>query len=559
MSTHLRNMAKIMLYCLILGDTIEDIFPITISEKTRVKISDISINDFTVGYLKDLLIERERNRLVGGLNIWKVEGVTEGNEKWKFLEERPCTEADIISKLGGQKLSLATKAITELFPTNPPIGIHLIIQPLEQEATITFDNVIKNILKDDIASSFQQCDGSKKMPLKDRDFTEPLSTITSNVTNNLEGSTAKTDFHILASGGAPGIGKTRYGQELFDFLQTKWTLPVQWTTNGYRPHFEYLYLDFGGSIQLDEYDYRLAANEIIGLRIAYEFFVAKNYRMPFGSFRILALPYVRFFIIDVVLENIRRKLALKNTQQLFIFLHIDEFQLIDEWDEQDRTNPPKNLFKNMISALASYMLKPSQCAFVQVFLSGTAPKVIITAKKASKVSFKFVKCPMLSIVSMIQIVDYYAEKCGAETFEKGDYKWKLCYQFLQLIEDTGGLPRALQHLLKICFYSYNNCERTFFSTIHDQFFDKISQTTIERLNGLYNIHKVVKDNKLLAVELLHHCIEEIPVYTNECLDPNDHIHTIENLESDAHIILSRCDYAFDRFLIKTPFFFSLHL
>lgn len=47
------------------------------------------------------------------------------------------------------------------------------------------------------------------MPLKDRDFTEPLSTITSNVTNNLEGSTAKTDFHILASGGAPGIGIDR--------------------------------------------------------------------------------------------------------------------------------------------------------------------------------------------------------------------------------------------------------------------------------------------------------------------------------------------------------------
>nr|CAG8493793.1 670_t:CDS:2 [Entrophospora candida] len=418
---------------------------------------------------------------------------------------------------------------------------------------ISVEDVIGIILKDAIPSPLKQPD-ILKMPLKDRDFTEPMATITSNVSNNLKALTGKTDFHILVSGGAPGIGKTRFGRELFDFIQTRWVLPTQWTTNNCQPHFEYLYLDFGNSIKLDEYDYQLSTTVIIGLRIAYEFFVAGKYEVGFQLFRDQAWPYINIFKVENVFVSLRKKLSLQNTQQLFVFLHVDEFQLIYKWDE-DRTNPTKNLFKNMISDLATFMFGPPKYTFVQTFLSGTAPQAIIRTKEASKVSFGFVKCPMLSIMSMIQIVDYYAEKFGAETFDEGDYKWKLCYQFLQLIEDTGGLPRALQHLLDVCFHSYNNCEETFFHTIHDQLYDKIFQTTIERLNSLYNIHKVIKDNKHLALELIYHCIEEITVSTNECLDPNDHIHTIENLESDSHIILKHYNDTFDQFLIKMPFFF----
>ncbi|CAG8824029.1 12390_t:CDS:2, partial [Gigaspora rosea] len=68
----------------------------------------------------------------------------------------------------------------------------------------TLEDVIGIILKDAIPSPYKQSD-RLNMPLKDRDFTESMAIIISNVSNNLKASTAKTDFHILVSGGAPGI------------------------------------------------------------------------------------------------------------------------------------------------------------------------------------------------------------------------------------------------------------------------------------------------------------------------------------------------------------------
>jgi hypothetical protein len=44
------------------------------------------------------------------------------------------------------------------------------------------------------------------MPLMDRDFKDAVNMITNNVTKRLRGSKSKPDFHMLISGGAPGIG-----------------------------------------------------------------------------------------------------------------------------------------------------------------------------------------------------------------------------------------------------------------------------------------------------------------------------------------------------------------
>jgi hypothetical protein len=78
-------MALRILYCFILGNTLSDIFPITISELTRVNGADIPFKDFTIGYLKDYIIEKKELAVI--LNIWKVKDVTEGSEKWNILEE----------------------------------------------------------------------------------------------------------------------------------------------------------------------------------------------------------------------------------------------------------------------------------------------------------------------------------------------------------------------------------------------------------------------------------------------------------------------------------------
>ncbi|CAG8441789.1 14959_t:CDS:2 [Cetraspora pellucida] len=125
-------MAEIILYCFILGNSLEDVFPVIIGEKTRVNNNYVSINNFTVGVFKNLLIEMKGKQLVSNLNIWKVEDVTKGSEKWKILEQQSYTEIDIEKQLGGEKLGSSIDTIKEIFPQNPPIGIHLIIQLLRK-------------------------------------------------------------------------------------------------------------------------------------------------------------------------------------------------------------------------------------------------------------------------------------------------------------------------------------------------------------------------------------------------------------------------------------------
>ncbi|CAG8579920.1 1510_t:CDS:2, partial [Acaulospora morrowiae] len=106
-----------------------------------------------------------------------------------------------------------------------------------------------------------------KMPFMERDTDRAISRIIRNIKNHLKGSNSKADFDILVSGGAPGIGKTRFGQELFKQLennQNDW-VPSKWTNLQLKD----LYLDFGNGCQLDSYDDELTPTVIIGLRIAY--------------------------------------------------------------------------------------------------------------------------------------------------------------------------------------------------------------------------------------------------------------------------------------------------
>ncbi|CAJ0927373.1 21204_t:CDS:2, partial [Entrophospora sp. SA101] len=261
-----------------------------------------------------------------------------------------------------------------------------------------------------------------------------------NVEKNILGKKQKTDFDILVSGGAPGIGKTRFGQELFFQLKDNWTPPTLSTKN-IQPHFQYICLDFGNGCPLDNTDYGLSSS---------------------------IMPYIKYFNIGAVFQSIAEHLELKENQELFVFLHIDEFQLIDKWEKKYMSTFNKDFFKDMFNELATFMMNRLE-AFVQTFISGTAPQVVISAKEPSRVSFHFVECPLLSMTSMIKIVDQFAESCNAEKFECGEYKWKLCRPFLYHLEDTGGLPHALQYLLEICFKELNNNMYDFFTSFDNQY------------------------------------------------------------------------------------------
>jgi hypothetical protein len=59
------------------------------------------------------------------VDLWKVE-IEETDEIIKKLEN---TETDIQAEFDGVKLSRMTQSIKTIFLDNPPLGIHIIVQP----------------------------------------------------------------------------------------------------------------------------------------------------------------------------------------------------------------------------------------------------------------------------------------------------------------------------------------------------------------------------------------------------------------------------------------------
>ncbi|KAF9361117.1 hypothetical protein BGX26_005746 [Mortierella sp. AD094] len=187
--------------------------------------------------------------------------------------------------------------------------------------------------------------------------------------------------------------------------------------------------------------------------------------------------------------------------------------------------PGIELFKNTINNLASFMLAPATPIFVQTFLSGTAPQVVIAAKEASRISFGFIGTSSLSLQARLEIAEHYAETLGAEKFACGTHKWKLS---------------------------------EFFRNINNQDFNNVYMRTKDGLERRYNIYAAVKKNAKLSQMLLHHSISGSPVERTTSLDPGDKETTIVSLERDAHIILDAADpsnAACTKFVIKMPLFF----
>ncbi|GBC06268.1 hypothetical protein RclHR1_06720004 [Rhizophagus clarus] len=154
--------------------------------------------------------------------------------------------------------------------------------------------------------------------------------------------------------------------------------------------------------------------------------------------------------------------------------------------------------------------------------------------------------------SIIQIVDFYAEKYSAEKIN-GEYMWKLCSKFLHIIQDTGGLPRVLQYMLTLCFEELNT-EGEFFRKISEQDFGNISRLTANKLQSLYGIYNTIRASNKIAWELLYHCVMEKLVAPGDCLDPNNKTDTIENLETETHVILKESKKP-GHYYIEMPFLF----
>ncbi|GBB92486.1 hypothetical protein RclHR1_20100003 [Rhizophagus clarus] len=434
--------------------------------------------------------------------------------------------------------------------------IHVFIVPTAVAPAV--EAIIEEIIKD----TRERRPGSPnklEMPLQQRNFEPAMRKVNVTVKSHIENIISKSGYWCLVSGGGPGIGKTRFGHDLFYYVKENLEKPKEWSSI----HFEYLYIDFGNGIQLDELDYRYPTTVIFGLRIAYAFFIEKKYDMKFEEFRSLARVHCHnldvHFNVDNVIKSCRKSLKLSVGEQFFLYLHIDEFQLIDTWDKKDNTSPPKELFKSMISSLSRYIVPTSfsmtiSDTFVLPFLSGTAPHAVIEQKEASKISFEFIECPLLNIASMIRIMDHFAMKFKAPTYDNHIYKWKLCAPLLQLLMDTGGLPRALEQLFIQCFWSGRNCD-DFFQNLENQNFNSIFEEVKHALNMRYNIKDYVLDNEHLATKILYNCVEGKSLTRDTCLDNNSNV-KVRDLERDGRVILSKDDRDPDkRVIMHMPFFF----
>src|SRR5207237_6409099 len=91
------------------------------------------------------------------------------------------------------------------------------------------------------------------------------------------------------------IGKMHWGEELFNYIQNSLVTPEEWTAGDSHPHFEYICLDFGNGINLKDQDRNLDPAVLIGLRVAYTYFIHGKYDLSFGQFRMLATPHIEVF------------------------------------------------------------------------------------------------------------------------------------------------------------------------------------------------------------------------------------------------------------------------
>ncbi|CAB5359237.1 unnamed protein product [Rhizophagus irregularis] len=336
--------------------------------------------------------------------------------KREIKDKNVSTEEDIVQKLGGKEMGLQ-ELFEEYFQDEldhknfKPSNIHIIaITSITGSLKTgkTIGEIIKEITKDLKERKPKSSYESNDMPLQQRDFREATVKIKETAVANVRRKRSNSNYWCIVSAGAPGIGKTRFGIELFDYIKQNWEPPEEWGD----VHFEYLYMNFGNGFYLSGYDSELKLEVILGLWIAYAFFIEKKYDTTFQVFRSRALQYGKdIFIFDSVIYYYYESLKFSNNQKLFLYLHIDEFQMIDKWGAQNKTN---QFFGNMIRCITKFTTE-EYSTFIQPFLSGTAPRAIAKQREVTGISFQFVDCPLLDIKSMILIMDHFATKFKAPT------------------------------------------------------------------------------------------------------------------------------------------------
>ncbi|GET04772.1 hypothetical protein GLOIN_2v1878909 [Rhizophagus clarus] len=524
-------------------------FSVNIFKKDNEIFTDLGnnrydIEKFKVDHLKDYIC-KVTNSDKHATRLWKVNVVDEVGIKEKLKDENEMKPRLLFSdyfqdELSGEaeftvtNIHIISTTSTGPFQQGVPQGP--VVGSLEEALSVILQNIPVKI-----ETSSEGIEILEEMPLKERDTKEALTVFENNVTKSFNRFASKSSFNFLVCGGAAGIGKTRWGREFFNSVERQhWNLPLSWS----KPKYLYLLLDFVNGVRLGSLDKDLEASTILGLRVAFDYFVRRKREMSFEAFKILAKPLINFFGIELVFSHIHQ--GIEPNQKFIIVLHIDEFQEIfafeDHWEGGLAS---KGLFKEMLCALGPLMIDCGTRYYVQTFLSGTASQYVTNNFKATEYSFEFVKCPLLSNKSIIEIFNYYAEKRGGK-----EKLWMYNTKFIQLLYDTGGLPRALETVLDECFK-----RDRFVPKLNDKnftLFDDIFHAVINVLTNKYKLDKFIRNHRKASCQLLHHCIGAIPVQLNTKLGSEQTV-TVEDLERDGFLILKSIGP--NNYLIEMPFYF----
>ncbi|KAF9151751.1 hypothetical protein DFQ26_001138, partial [Actinomortierella ambigua] len=360
---------------------------------------------------------------------------------------------------------------------------------------------------------------------------------------------------------------------LYETLRHRLPEATKQQGDDFSPQYYRLLLDFSKDIYLRPEEADLNSDIILGLRMAYSHFVGRKYRGGFQKFFLRASDHKNLFTLKRVIFAIRHDLQLSDKQQLFIFLHIDEFQRIFEYGWRGSpasvhrdvslsdagTSPTERhslqglrLFQDMMRILGRFLIGETFPTMIQTFLSGTARQDVTKAAEPTSYAFQFLRCPPLSMGARYDIMSHFAS--GAKVPHQ---KWMPKRGFFHLLSASGGLPRALQFVLEEFFGRQLERSKYFEQTALDidMNVDRIFRKVANQLDIAYSITAFARAHKDLVRALIRLCILEKP--SSRTLAPSKDFRTLtlETLERDTHTILEDSSDDKDKVLVRIPFFF----
>ncbi|KAG0196341.1 hypothetical protein BGX33_001758 [Mortierella sp. NVP41] len=351
------NDNPLTLFCLVDGEATTNAFPVEI-ESTK-----------TIGDLKEHIKAKKTINFsdvdADQLTLWRVSIPDDDND------DEILVVLDNVKDKDKKKLK-ATRELSEVFPDKPPKNtIHVIVQrspvqaptprsahardasrsvhePLPARVVTAPSDEIRsgspvsgimdviNQIQDTFHPRSPGSDSARQlssiMPWQERPMDAAIDRVVENIGTCLSWQNdrrpAKAESSFLVCSGTAGIGKTRYGRELYDTLRHRLSEKAKAKGVDYSPHYHYMLLDFGIDAKLGPIDTHLDTDTVLGLRLAYTHFFQDRYDEGFSDFCYRAIDYRGLFTISNIIIAIRQDLKHPAHQPFFLFLHIDEFQRI---------------------------------------------------------------------------------------------------------------------------------------------------------------------------------------------------------------------------------------